>query len=171
MLPQANVETLRQYKFQRIVTVCPHCFKQLLNEYPDCGGRYEVLHHGTFLAQLLSEGRLKPRRRVDSRVAFHDSCYLGRHNDISDSPRATLQSLPGLTLHEPQRTRDRGTCGGAGGAQRFTAEEAGGDGGSGRPVTGPSYRHATPLREFECSSRLTGRRGDPSARTVVDRRG
>ncbi|RJP34110.1 MAG: (Fe-S)-binding protein, partial [Phycisphaerales bacterium] len=124
---QANVETLNRYGCDRktIVTSCPHCFNTLLNEYPDFGGRYKVVHHTTFLADLVRQGRLRPTRRSERRVAFHDSCYLGRYNEIYDPPRDVLRAIPGLTILEPAATRDRGMCCGAGGAQMFKEEERG----------------------------------------------
>lgn len=125
MLAQMNVETLKNYQFNKIVTVCPHCFNTLAHEYPDFGGKYEVIHHSVFLADLVRDGRLKPRKRVETKVAFHDSCYLGRYNDIYDAPRAALRAIPGLTVLEPAATRDRGLCCGAGGAQMFKEEEHG----------------------------------------------
>ncbi|MCZ6697534.1 MAG: (Fe-S)-binding protein [Planctomycetota bacterium] len=125
MLAKANVETLNNHKVRKIVTTCPHCFNTLLNEYPDFGGKYEVVHHADFLSELVRSGRLKPTHRIDARVVYHDSCYLGRYNDIYDSPRDTLRSIPGLTVLEPAETRDRGMCCGAGGAQMFKEEEAG----------------------------------------------
>lgn len=123
MLAQANVETLNRYQPRTIVTSCPHCFNTLLNEYPDFGGTYNVVHHSVYLSQLVAEGRLKPRNRVDAQVAYHDSCYLGRYNEVYDPPRAMLRSIPGLTVLEPRETRDRGMCCGAGGAQMFKEEE------------------------------------------------
>jgi Fe-S oxidoreductase/nitrate reductase gamma subunit len=125
MLAQTNVETLGNYKFNKIVTVCPHCFNMLAQEYPDFGGQYEVIHHSAFLVQLVREGRLKPRNRVDGRVAWHDSCYLGRYNEIYEAPREVLRAIPGLNVVEPSATRDRGLCCGAGGAQMFKEEEEG----------------------------------------------
>lgn len=125
MMAQMNVEVLNQYKFNKLVTLCPHCFNTLKNEYPDFDGHYNVIHHSEFLAQLVREGRIKPRNRVDAKVAFHDSCYLGRYNDIYDPPREVLRSIPGVSLIEPEKTRDRGMCCGAGGAQMFKEEEEG----------------------------------------------
>lgn len=124
---KANVEVLNGYGVnkKKIVTTCPHCFNTLLNEYPDFGGKYEVIHHSTFLAGLIAQGKLKPTRRVDKKVVYHDSCYLGRYNEVYDAPRETLRSIPGLTLLEPKATRDRGMCCGAGGAQMFKEEEPG----------------------------------------------
>lgn len=126
-LARANVETLNAAGCDRktIVTACPHCFNTLLNEYPDFGGRYRVVHHTAFLADLVRQGKLKPSARSDRKVAFHDSCYLGRYNDIYDAPRDVLRAIPGLTILEPAATRDRGMCCGAGGAQMFKEEEPG----------------------------------------------
>jgi Fe-S oxidoreductase len=120
-----NVETLNNAGVKKIVTTCPHCFNTLANEYPDFGGKYEVVHHADYLSSLIRQGRLKPRNRVDGRVVFHDSCYLGRYNDIYESPREVLRSIPGLVVLEPAATRDRGMCCGAGGAQMFKEEEHG----------------------------------------------
>jgi Fe-S oxidoreductase len=127
MLANANVEILNGVGAdkKKIITTCPHCFNTLANEYADFGGTYDVIHHTTFLAQLVKEGKLKPVNRVDKRVAYHDSCYLGRYNDIYDDPREALKAIPGVTLVEPAETRDRGMCCGAGGAQMFKEEEKG----------------------------------------------
>jgi Fe-S oxidoreductase len=126
-LARGNVEVLNGYEADKksIVTTCPHCFNTLLNEYPDFGGRYRVVHHSQFLSDLVAQGRLTPTRRVEKRVVFHDSCYLGRYNDVYDPPRNALRAIPGLTLLEPTQTRDRGMCCGAGGAQMFKEEEPG----------------------------------------------
>jgi len=127
MFAQANVEVMNGYgaDAKTIVTTCPHCFNTLLNEYPDFGGRYTVVHHTTFLAKLIREGKLKPTNAVSRKVAWHDSCYLGRYNEVYDDPRDALSSIPGLTVLEPAETRDRGMCCGAGGAQMFKEEEPG----------------------------------------------
>jgi len=124
-----NVATLNGHGVdkKKIVTSCPHCFNTLLNEYPDFGGKYEVIHHSTFLAALVRQDKLKPTKRLDKRVAYHDSCYLGRYNEVYDPPRDVLRSIPGVTLVEPLQTRDRGMCCGAGGAQMFKEEESGTD--------------------------------------------
>ncbi|MHC4612230.1 MAG: heterodisulfide reductase-related iron-sulfur binding cluster [Planctomycetota bacterium] len=124
-MAQQNVEILNRYNTKRIVTACPHCYNTLAHEYPDFGGNYEVVHHTDELARLVAEGRLKPKRRVEARVAYHDSCYLGRYNDIYDPPRDLLASIPGVTLVEAVETRDRGMCCGAGGGQMFKEEEEG----------------------------------------------
>ncbi len=124
-MAQANIEVLNGYGVKRILTVCPHCFNMLGHEYKDFGGDYEVVHHADFLLNLVRQGRLKPSRPIDATVTYHDSCYLGRYNDIYDSPRAALTSIPGLRLLEPAETRDRGMCCGAGGAQMWKEEEPG----------------------------------------------
>ncbi|TWT45994.1 Anaerobic glycerol-3-phosphate dehydrogenase subunit C [Phycisphaerae bacterium RAS1] len=118
-----NVEVLNNYGVKKIVTTCPHCFNALKNEYPDFGGAYEVVHHTEFLAELIRIGKLKPTHRVEGRVAYHDACYLGRHNDIYDPPRDILKAIPGLEVVEAPESRDRGMCCGAGGAQMWKEEE------------------------------------------------
>ena len=126
-MARQNCETLNNYKVKKIVTTCPHCFNTLLNEYPDFGGKFEVIHHTDFLLDLVRQGKLKPQKEVSATVAYHDSCYLGRYNGIYDSPRAILNSIPGVQVVEPTDTRDRGMCCGAGGAQMFKEEEEGSD--------------------------------------------
>jgi len=127
MFARQNVETLNGCGAdkKKIICTCPHCFNTLKNEYPDFGGHYEVVHHTEFLAGLVREGKLRPVKRVDKKVAYHDSCYLGRYNEVYEPPREALRSIPGLTLVEPAETRDRGMCCGAGGAQMFKEEEHG----------------------------------------------
>ncbi|MHC4218879.1 MAG: (Fe-S)-binding protein [Planctomycetota bacterium] len=124
-MAQQNVEILNGYDTKRIVTACPHCYNTLAHEYPDFGGTYEVVHHTDELAKLVAEGRLKPARSVEARVVYHDSCYLGRYNDIYESPRDLLNSIPGVTVVEASDSRDRGMCCGAGGGQMFKEEEEG----------------------------------------------
>jgi Fe-S oxidoreductase len=106
------------------VTTCPHCFNTLLNEYPDFGATFEVVHHTDFLLGLVAEGKLVPNTAVKARVAYHDSCYLGRYNDIYDSPRQILERIPGVELVEVEYwTRNKGLCCGAGGAQMWMEEQ------------------------------------------------
>ncbi len=125
MCAQQNCETLNQYKFKKIVTTCPHCYNTLKHEYRDFGGNYDVMHHTDFLLELMRQGRLKPTQPVVGTVVYHDSCYLGRYNDIYDSPREILKSIPGVKLVEAKENRDRGMCCGAGGAQMWKEEEPG----------------------------------------------
>ncbi|MCA9250247.1 MAG: (Fe-S)-binding protein [Phycisphaerales bacterium] len=125
ILAQSNVEVLAAYNVKKIIAICPHCFNTFKNEYPDFDGHYEVVHHTDLLAKLIREGRLKPTQAIDSNVVYHDSCYLGRYNEIYDAPREVLRSIPGLNVLEAKDTRDRGMCCGAGGAQFFKEEEEG----------------------------------------------
>ncbi len=127
MFAMQNVEVLNGYGVdkKKIITICPHCFNTLAHEYGDFGGHYKVIHHSELLADLVRRGKLKPTRPVNRKVAFHDSCYLGRYNDIYEAPRDVIRSVPGVTLLEPVETRDRGMCCGAGGAQMFKEEEEG----------------------------------------------
>ncbi len=125
IMAQTNVEVLNGYGIKKIITICPHCFNTLGNEYGDFGGQYEVIHHTELLAKLVDEGKLKPTQRVDARVVYHDACYLGRHNGVYDPPRAVLSCIPGVELVEAKDSRDRGMCCGAGGAQFFKEEEPG----------------------------------------------
>lgn len=128
MLAEANIATIDGYREQggakKIITTCPHCFNTLGNEYPDFGGKYEVVHHTDYLLGLVAERKLEPKKPVKGRVVFHDSCYLGRYNDIYDSPRDILKSIPGVELVEVDYwKKNKGLCCGAGGAQMFMEEQ------------------------------------------------
>ena len=127
MQAMKNIEVMNGYKVTRIITACPHCFNTLKNEYPELGGQYEVVHHSTFLQQLINEGKLKVKGDGDFKgktITFHDSCYLGRGNDIYEAPREVLAGLD-ANLVEMRRNRSKGLCCGAGGAQMFKDAEPG----------------------------------------------
>jgi Fe-S oxidoreductase len=127
MMAYNNIQTLNMYGVQKIVTACPHCFNILKNEYPPLGGNYEVIHHTTFLQQLINDGRIRMKEGgafKGRRITYHDSCYLGRGNNIYEAPRAVLEALD-VELVEMKRCRTNGLCCGAGGAQMFKEEEPG----------------------------------------------
>ncbi|HSL98844.1 MAG TPA: (Fe-S)-binding protein [Candidatus Limnocylindria bacterium] len=108
-------EAFASYRVKKVITQCPHCFNTFRNEYPQFGVDVEVIHHSVLLRNLIEAGKITPSKPINRLVAFHDSCYLGRHNDIYDAPRETLQSIPGITVNEPEKSRERGFCCGAGG--------------------------------------------------------
>lgn len=122
-----NIQVLNGYGIKKIVTACPHCFNTIKNEYPELGGNYEVIHHSVFLQQLIEGGMIRMKEGGSfkgQKITYHDSCFLGRANNIYDAPRAVLESLD-ADLVEMKRCRTRGFCCGAGGAQMFKEPEPG----------------------------------------------
>ncbi len=127
MMAYQNIQILNGYGIKKIVTACPHCFNTLKNEYPALGGTYEVIHHTTFLQGLIDEGKIKMKEEgifKGKKITYHDSCYLGRSNNIYEAPRKVLETLD-AELVEMKRCRSNGLCCGAGGAQMFKEEEKG----------------------------------------------
>jgi heterodisulfide reductase subunit D len=122
-----NIQVLNGYAVKKIVTACPHCFNTLKNEYPILGGNYEVLHHSQFLQELINAGKIRLKEGGEfkgKRITFHDSCYLGRANDIYEAPREVIELLD-VELVEMKRAKAKGLCCGAGGAQMFKEAEHG----------------------------------------------
>lgn len=127
MMAYNNIQLLNGYNIKKIVTACPHCFNTLKNEYPALGGEYEVIHHATFLQQLINDGRIVMKEGGEfkgKKITYHDSCYLGRANNIYEAPRAVLEALD-VELVEMKRCKTKGLCCGAGGAQMFKEDEPG----------------------------------------------
>lgn len=126
MMAMQNIATLAAYGIKKIVTACPHCFNTLKNEYPALGGHYEVLHHTTLINQLLNDGKISIQGGAfkGQRITYHDSCYLGRSNNIYEAPREIIEKLD-AALIEMKRSKANGLCCGAGGAQMFKDAEEG----------------------------------------------
>ncbi len=124
-LAKQNIETMTRYNIKKVVTACPHCFNTIKNEYPQFGGNYDVVNHTDFLLGLIEEGKLKPERPLPQKVTFHDSCYLGRYNDVYDSPREILKMIPGTEFVEAELSKSNGRCCGAGGGRMWMEEKVG----------------------------------------------
>lgn len=125
-LIQENVETLNNYGVKKIVTACPHCYNSLKHEFKQFGGNYEVYHHSEFISNLINENKLKFKdESLNSKVTYHDSCYLGRYNNIYEQPRNTISSVKGIELIEMNRNKSKGFCCGAGGGRMFLEDVEG----------------------------------------------
>jgi Fe-S oxidoreductase len=125
MQAMKNIETLKKYNVKRIVVTCPHGYNCLKNEYPQFGGEFEVIHHSQFIAELISQGRLKLKNNLDKAITYHDGCYLGRHNSIYSEPRSVINALPGVQFKEMTRHANKSFCCGAGGGHMWMEEKTG----------------------------------------------
>ncbi len=126
MMAFQNIQVLNGYGIKKIVTACPHCFNTLKNEYPQLGGNFEVMHHSQFLQQMLDSGKLAVQGGAfkGKKITYHDPCYLGRANDVYEAPREVIEKLD-VEIAEMRRSRSKGFCCGAGGAQMFKEAEKG----------------------------------------------
>jgi heterodisulfide reductase subunit D len=126
MQAMTNISVLNGYNVKKIVTACPHCFNTLKNEYPELGGTYEVVHHTQLLQELINSGKLKIEGGSfkGKKITYHDPCYLGRGNGEYEAPRNLIAALD-VELVEMKRSRAKGLCCGAGGAQMFKEDEKG----------------------------------------------
>lgn len=118
-----NISILNKYNIKRIVTLCPHCFNTIKNEYPELGGNYEVIHHSQLLNEFIKEGKIISKK-IDKKISYHDSCYLGRGNNIYEAPREIINSITN-NIKELKRNKKNGLCCGAGGSQIFKESESG----------------------------------------------
>ena len=125
MLAEQNIETMKEAGVKKIVTICPHCFNTIFNEYPQFGGKFEVWHHTEYLAKLIDEGKLRPQGAIEKTVTYHDPCYLARHNDISKGARMVIESIPGTEYGELHRHGHKTFCCGAGGGRMWMEEHMG----------------------------------------------
>ncbi|MBN2000618.1 4Fe-4S dicluster domain-containing protein [candidate division KSB1 bacterium] len=125
MMAEQNVETLKNFKFKKILTSCPHCYHMIKNEYVQFGGHYEVIHHSELIAGLIDEKKIQLTPQTNGRITLHDSCYLGRYNDIYEAPRRVLKSATKSKLVEMESNRNASFCCGAGGARMFMEETIG----------------------------------------------
>lgn len=125
MMAEQNIETFKSHNIKEIVTSCPHCYNTLKNEYPQYGGDFNVVHYTQFIGKLIAQGKLKLANGLNSKITYHDPCYLGRYNGVYQEPRQILQSIPQTNLVEMERTRNKAFCCGGGGGHMWIEEQSG----------------------------------------------
>jgi Fe-S oxidoreductase len=124
-LVQQNVENMKNHGIKKILVHCPHCFNTLKNEYSQFEGKYEVVHTTAFFQDLIAKGKLSLTEELKKNIVYHDSCYIGRYNNIYEPPRALLAGIPGVSVHELSFSREKSFCCGAGGGRMWMEETLG----------------------------------------------
>jgi Fe-S oxidoreductase len=125
IMAEQNIEVFKSHNTKQIITACPHCYNTLKNEYPRFGGDFNVVHYTEFIADLIKQGKLKLNNELNSKITYHDPCYLGRYNNVYEQPRRILQSIPKVKLKEMERSRNTSFCCGGGGGLMWIEEQPG----------------------------------------------
>jgi Fe-S oxidoreductase len=125
MMAEQNIEVFKSHNIKEIITTCPHCYNTIKNEYPRYGGDFKVVHYTQLIADLIRQGKLKLTNELNSKLTYHDPCYLGRYNGVYQEPRRILQAIPKTKLKEMERSRDTGFCCGGGGGLMWIEEQPG----------------------------------------------
>lgn len=150
ILAERNIKKFIQLGVKRIVTLCPHAYNVMKNEYPKYGGKFEIIHYTQLLNQLIKDGRVSPVKEFRAKITYHDSCYLGRHNNIYDDPREILRSIPGVKLIEMPRNKENSLCCGGGGANFYTDLIRGGENDPSRMRVREAYEAGADILAVSC---------------------
>jgi Fe-S oxidoreductase len=124
-MAEQNIEIFKSHNIKEIVTSCPHCYNTLKHEYPRYGGDFKVVHYTELIADFVRQGKLKLTNELNSKLTYHDPCYLGRYNNVYQEPRRILQTIPKTKVEEMERSRDMGFCCGGGGGLMWIEEQPG----------------------------------------------